>query len=77
MLYGKQGNKVKETAQTSDQTGNGQKEQEIKMSWSVKAILARFSGNKTAAMLYCAVMSTDYPNRRAEYDAYYKIISAL
>lgn len=44
------------------------------MNWSVKAIIARFGGNKTAAMLYCREMSNQYQHLRSEYDGYYNAI---
>ena len=34
---------------------------------SLLAILSRFDGNKTLAMVYCADMARDYPHLRREY----------
>jgi hypothetical protein len=37
---------------------------------TLKAILARFKGNKAAAAVYCRNMAHDYPKLRDEYIAY-------
>jgi len=47
------------------------------MNWSVKAILARFSGNVTKALNYCADMAHDYPRLRAEYNAYHEALMGM
>ena len=37
---------------------------------SILAILARFDGNRTAAMVYCFAMAHDYSHLRREYEQY-------
>ena len=44
---------------------------------SLKAILARFSGNKTQAMYYCQDIAQAYPHLRAEYFGYLNMLLEL
>ena len=41
------------------------------MNWSIKAILARFDGNLTAAMVYCQNMAHEYAHLRYEYTEHF------
>ena len=43
----------------------------------VKAILARFGGNLTHAMIYCHDMVLMYPRLKSEYDAYHEILMGM
>jgi hypothetical protein len=47
------------------------------MSWSIKAILARFDGNLTAAMGYCSDISAAYPALYKEYMFYFNELLSL
>ena len=53
----------------------------VRMDWhmlsSMKAILARFDGSKTAALVYCANMAHDYPELRQEYMHYHEMLLDL
>jgi len=44
---------------------------------SVKAILARFDGHLTSAMIYCQNMAHDYPRLRAEYNDYHETLMGM
>lgn len=45
------------------------------MNWSIKAILARFDGNRQDAIRYCRQMADSYPHLAAEYLAYHNELS--
>jgi len=47
------------------------------MTLSIKAILARFGGDRIAAIHYCAEIARGYPRLREEYLAYLDVIRAL
>ena len=40
------------------------------MTPTICAILARFDGDKAAAMVYCALMAHDYPRLSQQYNEY-------
>ena len=44
---------------------------------SVKAILARFSGNKAEAIVYCQNVIMQYPRLRQEYRAYLNVLETM
>jgi len=47
------------------------------MSYSLKAILARFGGNLTHAMTYCSDMASMYPHLSREYMYYFNELLSI
>lgn len=47
------------------------------MNLSLKAILARFDGNITAAMHYCSDMAANYPQLHREYMFYFNELLSI